>query len=73
MNEAKLTEIKDDESFKLKPLNIDSFSVEFSEMDGTITLFVNHRREAVIFDRTIQKYDEMLSSIKKLINSWRTQ
>lgn len=73
MHDTKLTEIIDDEPFKLKPLKVDSFSVEFSETDGTITLFVNHRREAVIFEKTINKYDEILSTVKKLIHNWRTQ
>lgn len=73
MHDTRLTEITEDESFKLKPLKIDSFSVEFSETDGTITLFVNHRREAVIFDKTITKYDEVLSTVKRLIHNWRTQ
>jgi hypothetical protein len=73
MNDTKLTEIISDESFKLKPLKIDSFSVEFSEMDGTITLFVNHRKTAVVFDKGINKYDEILSTVNRLINSWRSQ
>lgn len=62
-----------DESFKLKPLKIDSFSVEFSEMDNTITLFVNHRKTAVLYDKKVDKYDEILTAVNKLINSWRVQ
>ncbi len=73
MNVKELTEIVKDESFKLKPLKIDSFSVEFSELDSTITLFVNHRKTAVLHDKTINKYDEILSAVNKIINSWRTQ
>ena len=70
-----ITEIKleSNESFKLKPLNVESFSIEFNDVNKTITLFVNHRKTAVLFDKTINKYDEILSLVNKTINSWRMQ
>lgn len=74
MNVKELTEvIINNESFKVKPLNINSFSVEFSEIDKTITLFVNHRKMAVLHEKTIDKYDELLTAVNKLIHSWRVQ
>lgn len=74
MNTKELTEvIINNESFKVKPLNINSFSVEFSEIDMTITLFVNHRKTAVLYDKTINKYDEILTAVNKIINGWRNQ
>ena len=73
MNVLKLDENVKDESYKLKPLNVESFSIEFNDVNKTITLFVNHRKTAVLFDKTINKYDEILSLVNKTINSWRMQ
>lgn len=73
MNVLKLDEIVTDESYKLKPLNVESFSIEFNDVSKTITLFVNHRKTAVLFDKTINKYDEILSMVNRTINSWRMQ
>lgn len=74
MNVKELTEvIINNESFKVKPLNINSFSVEFSEIDKTITLFVNHRKTAVLYDKNVDKYDELLTAVNKLIHNWRVQ
>lgn len=70
-----VTEIKleSGESFKLNPLNIKSFSVEFCSEQKTISMFVNHRKVSMTFDTTIEKFTALLDQVNKTINSWRMQ
>jgi hypothetical protein len=70
-----ITEIKleSDESFKLNPLNIESFSVEYCSKEKTISMFVNHRKISTTLDATIEKFTTLLDQVNKTINSWRMQ
>jgi len=46
-------------------------SQSFFEIDQKITLFVNRRKTIFLYDRNINTYDEILTTVNKLIYSWR--
>jgi len=46
-------------------------SQSFFEIDQKITLFVNCRKTIFLYDRNINTYDEILTTVNKLIYSWR--
>jgi len=48
-------------------------SQSFFEIDQKITLFVNRRKTIFLYDRNINTYDEILTTVNKLIYSWRVQ
>ena len=70
-----ITEIKleSGESFKLNPINIESFSVEYCSKEKTISMFVNHKKISMTFNATIEKFTNLLDQVNKTINSWKMQ